>query len=145
MYENIGGKIKGLAKVIGCILAGITILIGIISMFGSGDLGAAFMILLGTALIAFLEIISTWAFYGFGQLIESAQNIENMMKSTAQSNTNSTATSASTSTSTYNPSARPASSAYDVKLDNTSWKCPKCGKINKNYITTCTCGESKHL
>jgi predicted RNA-binding Zn-ribbon protein involved in translation (DUF1610 family) len=47
--------------------------------------------------------------------------------------------------STYNPSAKPVSSAYDVKLDNTSWKCPKCGKINKNYITTCTCGESKHL
>lgn len=139
MYENIGGKIKGLAKVIGCILAGITILVGIISMFGSGDLGAAFMILLVTALIAFLEIISTWAFYGFGQLIESAQNIENMMKSTAQPNTNSTAT------STYNPSAKPVSSAYDVKLDNTSWKCPKCGKINKNYVTTCTCGESKGL
>lgn len=36
-------------------------------------------------------------------------------------------------------------SIYDVKLDNTSWKCPKCGKINKNYVTTCTCGESKHL
>ena len=23
------------------------------------------------------------------------------------------------------------------------WKCPKCGKINQNYVGTCGCGESK--
>ena len=23
------------------------------------------------------------------------------------------------------------------------WKCPKCGKINKNYVGTCGCGEEK--
>lgn len=23
------------------------------------------------------------------------------------------------------------------------WTCPKCGKINYNYVTTCSCGEPK--
>ena len=23
------------------------------------------------------------------------------------------------------------------------WKCPKCGKINQNYVGTCGCGEGK--
>lgn len=25
------------------------------------------------------------------------------------------------------------------------WKCPKCGKINQNYVGTCGCGESKPI
>ncbi len=69
MYENIGGKIKGLAKgtailgIIGSIIGGIAfiteelVLIGIfVLVFGS--LGAW---------------MSTWLIYGFGELIETAQ------------------------------------------------------------------------
>lgn len=84
MYKDIGRKIKALARGIGYILAGITMLVGVIFMFESDNLESGALVLLATALIAGLEIISTWAFYGFGQLIESTQNIENMIKSTTQ-------------------------------------------------------------
>jgi ABC-type transport system involved in cytochrome bd biosynthesis fused ATPase/permease subunit len=84
MYKDIGRKIKALARGIGYILAGITMLVGVIFMFESDNLESGALVLLATALIAGLEIISTWAFYGFGQLIESTQNIENMIKSPTQ-------------------------------------------------------------
>lgn len=29
----------------------------------------------------------------------------------------------------------------NVKLDTDSWKCRKCGRINKNYVGTCACGS----
>lgn len=28
-------------------------------------------------------------------------------------------------------------------VEKNQWKCPKCGKINFNYNTTCQCGQSK--
>lgn len=31
----------------------------------------------------------------------------------------------------------------DKKPTETEWKCPKCGKINQNYVGTCGCGEVK--
>lgn len=27
--------------------------------------------------------------------------------------------------------------------DTNSWTCPKCGKVNQNYVGTCGCGEAK--
>ncbi len=29
------------------------------------------------------------------------------------------------------------------KPSENEWKCPKCGKINQNYVGTCGCGEIK--
>jgi hypothetical protein len=26
---------------------------------------------------------------------------------------------------------------------NDGWKCEECGKVNRSYTTTCTCGKSK--
>lgn len=41
-----------------------------------------------------------------------------------------------------------ASAAYTAPQKNqepgaNEWKCPKCGKINKNYVGSCGCGEEK--
>lgn len=30
-----------------------------------------------------------------------------------------------------------------VKMDE--WRCPECGKINKNYVGTCSCGVDKSV
>ena len=29
-------------------------------------------------------------------------------------------------------------------LGEDEWKCPKCGRVNKNYVGTCVCGQSKY-
>lgn len=74
MYDNIGGKIKGLAKAtfaIGAIAAAIT---GIALMTSDGDLAFIGLLVLFTGPIA--AWISSWLIYGFGELIDKVCDIE---------------------------------------------------------------------
>ena len=32
---------------------------------------------------------------------------------------------------------------YRRSAGTNEWKCPKCGKINQNYVGTCGCGQQK--
>ena len=67
MFNNIGGKIKGFAKLI-CALGIIASIIGGVAIIGSGWL-AIFGIL--TAIVGSLSAwIGTWVLYGFGELID---------------------------------------------------------------------------
>ena len=74
MYENIGGKIKGLAKasaIIGIIAA---IIYGWFLMVTDSD-----MIIVGLLTMVggpFGAWISSWVLYGFGELIDKVCNIE---------------------------------------------------------------------
>ena len=75
-----------------------------------------------------ISVVSTYVLYGFGQLVESAQNIEreigqgsiyNVSSGVRPENTNNTTPSASDS----------------------EWSCPKCLRINPLSATTCSnCG-----
>lgn len=31
----------------------------------------------------------------------------------------------------------------NIAIGPDEWKCPKCGRVNKNYVGTCGCGEVK--
>lgn len=78
MYDEIGKKIKMLAKVSFYIMAGIIGILGIVlavSLFND-ELMLAVLALLGTAVIIFLVWISTFILYGFGELIDRACNID---------------------------------------------------------------------
>ena len=88
MYDNIGGKIKGLAKAIFIIGAVVSFIAGIALMLVNDNL-----IFVGV-LIWFLGIIvawvSSWVIYGFGEIIDKVSDIERNtrggeMKSKAQS------------------------------------------------------------
>lgn len=74
MYENIGGKIKGLAKAVFIIETIITVIAGIILMSMDEDLS-----LLGF-FVMFVGPLASWLssllLYGFGELIDKASEIE---------------------------------------------------------------------
>ena len=80
MYDNIGRKIKDLAKTI-CLLEAFAAIIAgmiVIGTFadakdGTGMIGIGILIMLVGSLLAW---ISSWLLYGFGELIEKTSNIE---------------------------------------------------------------------
>lgn len=78
MYNNIGGKIKVLAKVIAYIGIGISIIYGLILMVsiswlrsGMGSIPGLLVILLGSL----GSWIGSFILYGFGELIENTARI----------------------------------------------------------------------
>ena len=80
MYDNIGRKIKDLAKAI-CLLEVFAAIIAgmiVIGNFadardGTGMVGIGILIMVVGPLLAW---ISSWLLYGFGELIEKTSNIE---------------------------------------------------------------------
>lgn len=82
MYDNIGGKIKGLAMVI-CLLFGLTSVIVGIALISDDDLVA-----IGIATMLLGPVLS-WLFscliYGFGELIEKVTDIVSDMQAKATS------------------------------------------------------------
>lgn len=69
-YENIGEKIKELAKIIFAVEAILLVISGIYLMFVEG--GSILYGLLVTIVGPILAWISSWLLYGFGQLIENS-------------------------------------------------------------------------
>lgn len=74
MYDNIGGKIKGLATA-AFIVEAIASFIGAIA-FMSMDSDYALVGLLIMIVGPLVAYVSSWLLYGYGKLIESAENIE---------------------------------------------------------------------
>ena len=74
MYDNIGGKIKGFAKVSFIVAAIAEVITGIALMAADEDL-----ILYGLLVMVVGPIVawvSSWLLYGFGELIDKASDIE---------------------------------------------------------------------
>ena len=72
MYDNIGGKIKGLAAAVFAIelIASIIVSIGLIA---GGDMAPVGLLLL--ILGPILSWVSSWLLYGFGELIDKTSEI----------------------------------------------------------------------
>lgn len=73
MYNNIGGKIKGLAKII-FIIEAIAAIITAIFLIATNEylVGVGLIVLFAGPLVAW---ISSWLLFGFGQLIENSDII----------------------------------------------------------------------
>jgi len=74
LYTNIGGKIKGLAKVICWIGIVASVIAGIAMMVSMSQLNGGLGVLLGLVYMvvgALVSWISSLALYGFGELIEN--------------------------------------------------------------------------
>ena len=67
MYDNIGGKIKVLAKAFSIVVAIISIITGIVVLINDMPLGISLFLILAVPIIAW---ISSFVLYGFGELIE---------------------------------------------------------------------------
>ncbi len=73
MYDNIGGKIKVLAKVIAIVEAIAAVIIGIVIIVPDDVMiPAGLLVMLAGALIAW---VSSWLLYGFGELIDKTCDI----------------------------------------------------------------------
>ncbi len=74
MYDNIGGKIKGLAKVLFIVTAIAEVITGIALMATDEDLILyGFLVMIVGPIVAW---VSSWLLYGFGELIDKASDIE---------------------------------------------------------------------
>ena len=74
MYDNIGKKIKGLAKATFFIEAFIAIIAGIVLMASDEEL-----ILIGFLVMivcTFIAWVTSWTLYGFGELVDKTCDIE---------------------------------------------------------------------
>lgn len=80
MFDNIGGKIKGLAKAIFIIATIIFIIAGLVMLSDGGD--TAMITGIVTIIVGPLAAwVSSWLLYGFGELIEKTTEIaENTRK-----------------------------------------------------------------
>ena len=83
MYDNIGGKIKSLAKVIFIVEAVLAVVAGIATMaVDDSMIATGFIILIVGPVVAG---ISSWLLYGFGELIEKVGAIERNTRGSGKS------------------------------------------------------------
>jgi hypothetical protein len=74
MYENIGEKIKILAKVLFAVLSALGVIGGIVVL--SLDEGLEILAVLLIFLLPLIAWISSWCLYGFGEIIDKLTDIE---------------------------------------------------------------------
>ena len=121
MFENIGGKIKGLAVVIFTIFT-IAAVIAAFFLIGTGSDGLALFGILLLVLGPLTALITSWFLYGFGQLIENSDILVSQSKKQPTRISKQSAPSTTT----------------DVK------RCPICGE--KVTSKTCSfCGTENNL
>lgn len=83
MFQNIGGKIKGLAKVAFCIGAIASVILGLFLLIsGEGIIGDVCFIIGPVFLILgpILSWLSSFVLYGFGELVDCVSNINEQIK-----------------------------------------------------------------
>lgn len=137
-----GAKIIVFADTLKIILIVLAAIEGLVAIFSLTDAIGFFLALL-IAIAAFglgflFAIITNILLRGYGELILSAANIESMLrdgKVAVQPQVQ-----AASSAVKVNPSAAPRKE--NVLAGPDEWRC-SCGRINKNYVFTCACGNSR--
>jgi len=158
MYDNIGEKIKWLAKfiaiagIIVSVISGLIIFIGAItgakisSFFGSSSSNNGTVVLTGflTGILymvvgSLISWISSWFLYGFGELIENTAIIA---ENTSDMSSITTYDYAEVSRNTVETAPiLPKQQYVNSDSDDSNWRCP-CGEINKRGYDYCSqCGE----
>ena len=138
MYDNIGQKIKGLAKAIFIIEAILFIFIGIALMIAPGGFLVGLLVVVGGFLCSW---ISSWLLYGFGEIIDLLQ--ENKAKTTALYNAycQNHTTEAYKAVAKIQKMVAEETEAKPEKNPTATIKCPSCGFEQKNDRTLCwKCG-----
>ena len=122
MFENIGGKLK--------ILAVVEVILGVLGSVICG-LSAIVneMVLTGIIIMVVGGVSSwmgSWMAYGIGEAVENSEAILRRLRQ---------------SESVQNPACAPKTAPKVAGPDE--WKC-ECGRVNKNYVTTCPCGKNRY-
>jgi len=118
MFDNIGGKIKSLAKalmwiaIIGYAIWGIV-------LFSKEQILSGFLII---AIGSLLSWLSAFVLYGFGQLVENSDYVDDNMKKILRNNEKN------------NSNSTESDKTSDVKKKTDSehyWRCGDCGNMVK--------------
>ena len=143
MFDNIGGKIKGLAKficwvgIIASIILGIIIISGAGTSYGRYRYTDSGMVVLGIITIvagSILSWIGSFVLYGFGELVEnSSELVEQIEEIRTKKNT----------AEFYRQPTGSVSSEGDAYSSQNQWICPKCGRRNPITLKVCNCGTFK--
>lgn len=137
MFNNIGGKIKGLAYTV-AVLGIIASVIGAIVLWAANSrynntVGTGFIVLFGGCIGSWVGGFFT---YGFGELIDQQAAIISCLRkpTKAVAEPNKTADALA-------PAQKITASPINL---NTAWTCPKCGSNNAAGQLTCKgCGRYK--
>ena len=128
MFDNIGGKLKGLAKIITVLGIIISVIYGI-SLIVTGISQRAFLVVLLGVLLMIGGSIISWALslglYAFGELVENSKVIADWTRSNKVNDFNS-------NTQSIQESAEKGNTAHQFKCKIcgariTSHPCPNCG------------------
>ena len=128
MFSNIGGKIKTLAVVV-CVLGSIVSFVVGVAMLAVGAVNGLLIILVGVL----CSWIGTFSLYGFGQLIEDASAIREMLRSNSIPQT-----------VPDKEIQKPVVAIPADKQPAVAWRCTKCLGLNGNGVEKCVfCGKAK--
>lgn len=144
MFDDIGGKIKGLAKVITIIGIVASCICGLVMLVESENF-------LFGVLVAGLGSLGSWVgsflLYGFGELIDQTVDNNRLLRqiSTSGKNTSKDISDLVNVTAAQNAQESPVSafigSCTPVRLDAMRIQCPKCKTMQMSNNTTCRhCG-----
>lgn len=122
LYDNIGEKLKGLAKIIFIIEAIISVIIGLLCLF-SGE-GLFILGLLTLILGPFIAWISSWVLYAFGELVEKTcdneNNTRNILKKMNEKPINKL---------DYSPEVTHIAPSKDATVCKHKWRCENCNNM----------------
>ncbi len=131
MYNNIGDKIKSVAKTVGIVGIVLSIIIGIFTYISLGVLIGGGGVIIGVAIMVGGSIaswLSTWILYSWGDIVDNVQQInETLTKLDLESKPLSSRL------------LQSAKSSQKIKAP-AKWTCPKCGEqnnANAHYCINC--------
>lgn len=137
MYDNIGEKIKGLAKVM-FIVEAIAAVIGGLVLLVDKFLAIGLLTLFLGPVVAW---VSSWLLYGFGELIDNACIIA---ANTRASKKESTTFNTDNNTINKMEGAKPFFKSIPVNQTSTRQQCPHCGETITSKICA-MCGKENNL
>ena len=137
LYEDIGTKIKGWAKVIFVVEALGAIISGIVLMCDEAFLAGLLTALLGPV----VAWVSSWILYGFGELVEkTVSNAENtgkllrlMEKTDCRPAAPESVTEAAPAPTVPVEAAPEKAAPVKAAPETHSWRCDRCGKMIAQY------------
>lgn len=109
---------------------------GFISGIVTGTVTESFPLCLLVWLSTFLYVI---IYFGIGFIIDNQEDIMNKLNSVS----NKTETHISETNYLFKDNSPIFKDQPSKSVPSGEWKCPKCGRVNGNYVGTCGCGTSK--
>lgn len=135
MFEDVGNKLKFLAKIVFGVNIIIAIILGLIVMSGSGNFLLGLLVM---AVMFLTSVISAWFLYAFGELIDRTNEVEaNTRKISITLDALLNSADKFGNTNTDNPSAEKTTPKAS---EPHRFACPECGKLISEY----PCGYCGH-